>query len=116
MSTLFPQETSAHFHVETGSSYFYHKISEIKLTICKRHLRKILNTGCIQPKYNQSAINTRDLGKGGGIVMITKKNLLKDVAYEKIKEKILRGDDEYTSENSLVNELQMSRTPIREAL
>jgi DNA-binding GntR family transcriptional regulator len=48
--------------------------------------------------------------------MVLKKKLLKDVAYEKIKEKILRGDDNYTSENSLVEELQMSRTPIREAL
>lgn len=44
------------------------------------------------------------------------KKLLKDIAYEKIKEKILIGNDEYTSENSLVDELQMSRTPIREAL
>jgi DNA-binding GntR family transcriptional regulator len=48
--------------------------------------------------------------------MIKAKKLLKDIAYEKIKEKILNEDDEYTSENSLVEMLQMSRTPIREAL
>lgn len=48
--------------------------------------------------------------------MKAKKRLLKDVAYEIIKEKIIKGDDEYTSENSLVEELQMSRTPIRAAL
>jgi len=45
-----------------------------------------------------------------------KKKLLKDVAYEIIKEKIIKGDDEYISENLLVEELQMSRTPIRAAL
>jgi DNA-binding GntR family transcriptional regulator len=44
------------------------------------------------------------------------KVLLKDIAYEKIKEQILREDDEYISENFLVESLQMSRTPIREAL
>lgn len=44
------------------------------------------------------------------------KVLLKDTAYEKIKEKMIRGDEEYTSENTLVQELSMSRTPIREAL
>lgn len=48
--------------------------------------------------------------------MAPKKKLLKDIAYEKIKEKVLMGDDDYTSENVLVEELQMSRTPIREAL
>ncbi|WP_126424773.1 GntR family transcriptional regulator [Brevibacillus marinus] len=45
--------------------------------------------------------------------------LLKDIAYRKIKEKIMRGDfldSNSTSENQLVEELQMSRTPIREAL
>lgn len=44
------------------------------------------------------------------------KRLLKDVAYEKIKEIILTGEDEFTSENSLVEELNISRTPIRSAL
>jgi DNA-binding GntR family transcriptional regulator len=44
------------------------------------------------------------------------KKLLKDIAYEKIKDKFLRMEEEYTSENLLVEELQMSRTPIREAL
>ncbi|MDT3427754.1 DNA-binding GntR family transcriptional regulator [Paenibacillus forsythiae] len=44
------------------------------------------------------------------------KVLLKDTAYDKIKEKMIRGDEEYTSENTLVQELSMSRTPIREAL
>ncbi|TYR80821.1 GntR family transcriptional regulator [Priestia megaterium] len=48
--------------------------------------------------------------------MIEKKKLLKDIAYEKIKEKILRGGSENTSENLLVEELNMSRTPIREGL
>lgn len=48
--------------------------------------------------------------------MRAKKKLLKDVAYEIIKEKIIKGDDEYISENLLVEELQMSRTPIRAAL
>lgn len=42
--------------------------------------------------------------------------MLKEIAYEKIKAKILSGDDLYTSGVSLVEELQMSRTPIREAL
>ncbi|SEO70442.1 DNA-binding transcriptional regulator, GntR family [Paenibacillus sophorae] len=41
---------------------------------------------------------------------------MKDTAYDKIKEKMIRGDEEYTSENTLVQELSMSRTPIREAL
>lgn len=48
-----------------------------------------------------------------------KRTYLKDIAYQKIKEKILEGyylDKNYTSENELVEELQMSRTPIREAL
>ncbi|WP_052409996.1 GntR family transcriptional regulator [Paenibacillus durus] len=46
----------------------------------------------------------------------SEKVLLKDTAYDKIKEKMIRGDEEYTSENNLVQELSMSRTPIREAL
>ena len=43
---------------------------------------------------------------------------LKDIAYEKIKERILQGyyEEGSTSENELVKDLQMSRTPIREAL
>lgn len=48
-----------------------------------------------------------------------KKVYLKDVAYQKIKEKILTGhytEKNHTSENELVEEFQMSRTPIREAL
>lgn len=46
------------------------------------------------------------------------KTLLKDIAYKKIKERILQGyyEEGSTSENELVKELQMSRTPIREAL
>lgn len=46
------------------------------------------------------------------------KTYLKDIAYEKIKERILQGyyEEGSTSENELVKELQMSRTPIREAL
>ncbi|RNB79143.1 GntR family transcriptional regulator [Brevibacillus nitrificans] len=44
------------------------------------------------------------------------KVFLKDIAYEKIKEKGIKGEEEYTSENYLVQELNMSRTPIREAL
>lgn len=51
--------------------------------------------------------------------MILKKETLKKQAYAQIKEKIIHGDfrDEgYTSENRLVAELGMSRTPIREAL
>ncbi|MCM3569363.1 GntR family transcriptional regulator [Neobacillus mesonae] len=48
--------------------------------------------------------------------MSTKRLLLKDIAYEKIKQKIINSDVEHLSENSLVEELQMSRTPIREAL
>lgn len=44
------------------------------------------------------------------------KKLLKDIAYEKIKEKILTGEETFMSENSLVEELKMSRTPIKEAL
>lgn len=46
-------------------------------------------------------------------------NTLSDRAYQQIKEKIIRGDYRdrfYTSENQLVKELGMSRTPIREAL
>ncbi|MGL5511958.1 MAG: GntR family transcriptional regulator [Sporomusa sp.] len=46
-------------------------------------------------------------------------NTLSDRAYQQIKEKIIRGDYKdqfYTSENQLVKELGMSRTPIREAL
>lgn len=48
-----------------------------------------------------------------------KRMLLKDVAYKSIKEKVLKGHfhNEYTiTENLLVEELKMSRTPIREAL
>ncbi|MBN2984424.1 GntR family transcriptional regulator [Cohnella algarum] len=45
-----------------------------------------------------------------------RKVLLKDIAYEKIKEKMMKGEEGYTSENTLVQELEMSRTPIREAL
>ncbi|MED1950259.1 GntR family transcriptional regulator [Brevibacillus centrosporus] len=48
-----------------------------------------------------------------------KKTYLKDVAYQKLKEKILTGhysDKNHTSENELVEEFEMSRTPIREAL
>ncbi|WP_445487497.1 GntR family transcriptional regulator [Niallia sp. 03133] len=44
------------------------------------------------------------------------KELLKDQAYRKIKEKMIKGEEEFTSENNLVLELNMSRTPIREAL
>ncbi|AJY75173.1 GntR family transcriptional regulator [Paenibacillus beijingensis] len=44
------------------------------------------------------------------------KMLLKDQAYQKIKEKMIGGEEEYTSENNLVLEMGMSRTPIREAL
>lgn len=48
-----------------------------------------------------------------------RKETLKSQAYSQIKEKIIKGDfraDGYTSENKLVAELGMSRTPIREAL
>src|SRR5690625_7099056 len=45
-----------------------------------------------------------------------KKVLLKDVAYDKIKKKILFENVKHMSENSLVEDLNMSRTPIREAL
>lgn len=45
-----------------------------------------------------------------------KKKLLKDIAYEKIKEKIQKREVAHMSENELVKELSMSRTPIREAL
>lgn len=48
--------------------------------------------------------------------MNNNRKLLKDIAYEKIREKVLQADDQYTSENQLVEELNMSRTPIREAL
>lgn len=45
---------------------------------------------------------------------------LSDIAYDKIKEKLMRGDfsaqNNYTSQNQLVDELQMSRTPILSAL
>lgn len=44
------------------------------------------------------------------------KELLRDQAYRQIKEKMMKGEEEYTSENNLVQELNMSRTPIREAL
>jgi DNA-binding GntR family transcriptional regulator len=48
-----------------------------------------------------------------------KKVTLHEIAYEKIKEKIMRGDFSevnYTSQNLLVEELKMSRTPIVAAL
>lgn len=48
-----------------------------------------------------------------------KRKTLNDIAYEKIKEKIMKGDfieDNFTSQNQLVEELQMSRTPIVSAL
>ena len=54
-----------------------------------------------------------------GEVRTLKRETLKNRAYCEIKEKIIRGDfrDEgCTSENNLVAELGMSRTPIREAL
>ena len=47
---------------------------------------------------------------------MTKTVLLKDIAYDKIKDKILFENVKHMSENSLVKELNMSRTPIREAL
>jgi DNA-binding GntR family transcriptional regulator len=50
---------------------------------------------------------------------MSRRVLLKHQAYEKIKEKILKGDyidNNYITENQLVEELEMSRTPIREAL
>lgn len=48
-----------------------------------------------------------------------KRTTLNEIAYEKIKEKIMRGDfikENVTSQNQLVEELQMSRTPIVSAL
>ena len=48
-----------------------------------------------------------------------KKETRKEQAYFQIKEKIIKGDFRekgYTSENKLVAEMGMSRTPIREAL
>ncbi|MCM3569039.1 GntR family transcriptional regulator [Neobacillus mesonae] len=47
-----------------------------------------------------------------------KKIYLKDIAYEKIKDMIIREEFEgpFLSENELVKILNMSRTPIREAL
>lgn len=48
-----------------------------------------------------------------------KKIPLHEIAYQKIKEKIMRGDfieQNYTSQNQLVDELEMSRTPILSAL
>ncbi|GGG19181.1 GntR family transcriptional regulator [Paenibacillus abyssi] len=48
-----------------------------------------------------------------------KKVPLSEIAYVKIKEKIMRGDfgeENYTSQNQLVEELNMSRTPIVAAL
>ncbi|MDQ0219413.1 GntR family transcriptional regulator [Peribacillus cavernae] len=48
-----------------------------------------------------------------------KKIPLNEIAYVKIKEKIMRGDfieENYTSQNQLVEELEMSRTPIVAAL
>ncbi|MFJ7730153.1 GntR family transcriptional regulator [Neobacillus sp. NPDC097160] len=51
--------------------------------------------------------------------MMKKKTTLNEIAYVKIKEKIMRGDfkeENYTSQNQLVEELEMSRTPIVAAL
>lgn len=50
--------------------------------------------------------------------MLEKKIYLKDIAYEKIKDMIIREEFEgpFLSENELVKILNMSRTPIREAL
>ncbi|MBK5458114.1 GntR family transcriptional regulator [Peribacillus sp. TH16] len=48
-----------------------------------------------------------------------KRTTLNEIAYHKIKEKIMRGDfieENYTSQNQLVEELEMSRTPIVAAL
>ncbi|SFM28445.1 GntR family transcriptional regulator [Salibacterium qingdaonense] len=45
--------------------------------------------------------------------------LLKDAAYQKIKEKILEEEyppGEFLSERTLINDLQMSKTPIKNAL
>ncbi len=49
---------------------------------------------------------------------MAEKKYLKDIAYEKIKDMIIRGNYEGTfiSESELVSLLNMSRTPIREAL
>jgi len=53
----------------------------------------------------------------GGVIKINKEKVfLKDIAYEKIKNKILFEKVKHMTENSLVRELNMSRTPIREAL
>ncbi|MFC4409968.1 GntR family transcriptional regulator [Chungangia koreensis] len=50
--------------------------------------------------------------------MTTTKMYLKEIAYEKIKKLLIMGELEgrVISENELVDTLQMSRTPIREAL
>ncbi|CAM5214912.1 GntR family transcriptional regulator OS=Ureibacillus acetophenoni OX=614649 GN=SAMN05877842_102529 PE=4 SV=1 [Ureibacillus acetophenoni] len=51
--------------------------------------------------------------------MQKQKMYLKDIAYEKIKEKVVLGEinsSNYLSENELVRMLNMSRTPIRAAL
>lgn len=50
--------------------------------------------------------------------MTTTKMYLKEIAYNKIKKLLIMGELEgrVISENELVNTLQMSRTPIREAL
>ncbi|HEY4385039.1 MAG TPA: GntR family transcriptional regulator [Ktedonobacteraceae bacterium] len=51
---------------------------------------------------------------------VMREKSLSDIAYAKIKEKLMRGDfseqNNYTSQNQLVDELQMSRTPIIGAL
>lgn len=44
------------------------------------------------------------------------KKLLKDIAYDEVKKKVLNQDITNMTENGLVKELNMSRTPIREAL
>jgi DNA-binding GntR family transcriptional regulator len=51
--------------------------------------------------------------------LMKKKLTLNEIAYEEIKKKIMRGDfieENYTSQNQLVEELKMSRTPIVAAL
>ncbi|MCM3691935.1 GntR family transcriptional regulator [Neobacillus niacini] len=53
---------------------------------------------------------------GKDIIHYQTKPQLKDIAYQKIKEIIMSGEEEFTSESSLVNLLSMSRTPIRDAI
>lgn len=48
---------------------------------------------------------------------MTKKVYLSDIAYQRIKEQLIKGElEKSVSENYLVEKLGMSRTPIREAL